>query len=177
MVHARSGPGQVAWVRRERDGIWVCVAPLESGPIVGYRLADAMRELRPRRPDEMSEEELQEVDWESASYHPLTDDDPGLATELAGLLVDAFLAEGGLDPVHRDEALAQVRLEVGRTPKGMRILRTVCPLGTSNMETEWDGTNDDARDIASTAGATAGATLVSERRDGVRTGWELDENQ
>src|SRR5581483_3848614 len=99
---------------------------------------------------------------------------PALAAELGGFLVDAFLAEGGLDPVHRDEALAQVRLEVGMTPRGVRILRTVCPLATSNMETEWDGTADDARDIASAAGATAGATLVFERTDGILTGWELD---
>jgi hypothetical protein len=175
VVHARGGPGQVRWVRRESDGIWVCVAPPGSGPIVGYRLADALRELRPRRPDEMSEEELEEVDWESASFHPLTDDDPALAAELARLLVDTFLAEGGLDPAYRDEALTQVRLEVGTTPRGLRILRTVCPLATSNMETEWDGTADDAREIARTAGATAGATLVFERTDGVLTGWELDE--
>ena len=175
VVHARAGPGQVRWVRREWDGVWVCVAPPGSGPIVGYRLADALRELRPRRPDEMSEEELEQVDWDSARFHPLTDDDAALAAELGGLLVDAFLAEGGLDPAHRDDALAQVRLEVGFTPRGVRILRTVCPLATSNMETEWDGTADDAREIASTAGATAGSTLVFERTDGVLTGWELDE--
>jgi hypothetical protein len=86
VVHARSGPGQVSWVRRESDGVWVCVAPPGSGPIVGYRLADALRDLRPRRPDEMSEEELEQVDWESASFHPLTDNDPALAvgtTDLA----------------------------------------------------------------------------------------------
>jgi hypothetical protein len=123
----------------------------------------------------MSEEELEQVDWESASFYPLTDDDPALAAELAGLLVDAFLAEGGLDPVHREEALAQVMLEVGLSPRGVRILRAVCPLATSNMETEWDGTADDAREIASTAGTTAGSTLVFERTDGVLTGWELDE--
>jgi hypothetical protein len=175
VVHARAGPGQVSWVRRESDGVWVCVAPPVSGPIVGYRLVDALRDLRPRRPDEMSEEELEQVDWESASFHPLTDDDPALAAELAGLLVETFLSEGGLDPAHRDEALAQVRLEVGTTPRGLRILRTVCPLATSNMETEWDGTADDAREIASTAGATAGSTLVFERTDGLLTGWELDE--
>jgi hypothetical protein len=175
VVHARAGPGQVRWVRREWDGVWVCIAPPGSGPIVGYRLADALRALRPRRPDEMSEQELERVDWESASFYALTDDDPALAAELAGLLVDAFLVEGGLDPAYRDEALAQVRVEVGMTPKGVRILRAVCPLATSNMETEWDGTADDAREIASTAGATAGSTLVFERTDGVLTGWELDE--
>lgn len=175
VVHAGAGPGQVASVRRERDGVWVCVAPPRSGPIVAYRLADALRDLRPRRLDEMSGEELEELDWESASFHPLTDDDPALAGEMANLLVDAFLAEGGLDPAHRDEALAQVMLEVGMTPRGVGILRTVCPLGTSNMETEWDGTADAAREIVSTAGATAGRTLVSERTDGVLTGWELNE--
>ena len=174
VVHARSGPGQVVWIRQEWDGIWISVAPPGSGPILGYRLADALRELRPRRPDEMSEDELEQVDWESANFHPLADDDPALAVELTGLLVDGFLAEGGLDPVHRDEALAQVRLGVGMTPRGVQILRTVCPLATSNSETEWDGTADDAREIASTAGATAGSTLVSERTDGVLTGWELD---
>lgn len=176
VVHVRSGPGQVRWVRRARDGIWVCVAPPGSGPIVGYRLADALRELRPRRPEEMSEDELEQVDWESASFHDLADDDPALAAELVGPLVHAFLTEGGLDPAHRDEAMAQVRLEVGMTPRGVRILRTVCPLATSNMETERDGTADDARDIASTAGATAGSTLVFERSDGVLTGWEFDEH-
>ena len=134
VVHARTGPGQVRWVRRESDGVWVCVAPPGSGPILGYRLADALRDLRPRRPDEMSEEELERGDWESARFRPLTDDDPALAAELGNLLVDAFLVEGGLDPARRDDALAQVRLEVGKTPTGVRILRTVCPLGTSNME-------------------------------------------
>lgn len=176
VVHARSGPGQVQRVRRERDGIWVCVAPRASGPIVAYRLADALRELRPRRPEEMSEEELEQLDWESASFHALADDDPALAAELVALLVDAFLAEGRLDPARRAEAIAQIRLEIGMTPGGVRILRTVCPLGTSNMETEWDGTDETARDIASTAGATAGSILVSERRDGVLTGWEFDED-
>lgn len=174
VVHARAGPGQVRSLRLERNGVWVCVAPVRSGPIIAYRLGDALRELRPRRPDEMSEEELEQVDWESASFSPLAEEGPALAAELGGFLVDAFLAEGGLDPVHRDEALAQVRLEVGMTPRGVRILRTVCPLATSNMETEWDGTADDARDIASAAGATAGATLVFERTDGILTGWELD---
>jgi len=91
VVHARAGPGQVSGIRRESDGIWMCVAPPVSGPIVGYRLADALRDLRPRRPDEMSEEELEQVDWESARFHPLADDDPALAAELASLLVETFL--------------------------------------------------------------------------------------
>lgn len=176
VVHARRGPGRVLWIQREWDGISVGVGPLGSGPIIGYRLVDALRELRPRRPDEMSEDELEEVDWKSARFHELRDDDPVLAAQLASLLVDEFLAEGGLDPAHRYEALAQVRIEVGMTPSGIRILRTVCPLGTSNMETEWDGTEDDAREIAATAGATAGAVLVFERSDGVLTGWELGES-
>jgi hypothetical protein len=175
VVHGRSGPGQVRSVERLWDGVWVHVAPIGSGPIIGYRLKDALRELRPRRPDEMSEEELERVDWESARFHPLAEDDPALAMELAGLLVDAFLTEGGLDPAHRDEALGQVRIEVGITPSGVQILRTVAPLAVSESETEWDGSADDARGIASSAGETAGSTLLFERTDGVLTGWELEE--
>lgn len=68
-----------------------------------------------------------------------------------------------------------MRIETAVTPRGVRILRTVCPLATSYVETEWDGTVDDAREIVSSAGATGGATLVFERSDGVLTGWELNE--
>jgi hypothetical protein len=123
----------------EPDGEWCRFVPAESGPIIALPVDRAASEVRIISRDEMSDDELEDLDWAAATWTPLAQMDAALADEIAGLLVDEFLTAGGLDRGWRGEALAQLRLDLGETPTGSGFSTpscrsqpaTSCPNGTA----------------------------------------------
>ena len=105
-------------------------------------------------------------------YSPLAAIDAALAARLCCRLVDRFLLGAGLSRSRRDEALGQVVVEHGRTPRGVSILRMKLPLGAGCPEYEWGGTTEEAELIVESAAALAAATIVDERSLVGPTGWE-----
>jgi hypothetical protein len=105
-------------------------------------------------------------------YSPLAYTDAALADRLCGRLVDRFLLDAGLSRSRRDEALAQVAIEHGRTPRGVDILRMSFPLGAGRSEYEWDGTADEAEQIVESAAVVAADGVVADRSAVGPTGWE-----
>src|SRR5207249_8579352 len=77
------------------------------------------------------------LDWNRATFAPLSENDAELAQRLLGRLVDGFLANAGLSASHREEALRQAGIDEGQTPDGVRILRATLPLGEGHPEYEW----------------------------------------
>jgi len=167
--HARHGRGRLF---ADPDGRWVRFVPAGSGPIIAIPAERVTGEVRVVPTEEMTDDELEDLDWEAASWLPLAEADPALAVELADLVVDAFLQSGGLDRRWRDEALAQLRIDLGHTPKGVRILRFVLPIAAGESLHEWDGDPNGARDTADGVGETAGRTITVERAAGSPCGWE-----
>jgi hypothetical protein len=161
----------------EPDSGWARFIPAGSGVIVAIPVARALSEVRVIEPEEMTDDEVQDFDWESASWSPLADIDHALADELAGLVVGTFFATAGLDHRWRTEAFHQLQLDAGLTPGGIRILRFVLPLGAGESLHEWDGTTPTARAIARDTGDTAGRTIVVERAAGSPCGWEPSDKQ
>ena len=146
--------------------------PAESGPIIAFPADMAASEVRILSLDEMSDDELEELDWEAATWTPLAQTHADVANEIAGLLVDEFLRVGGLDRAWRDEALAQLQLDVGRTPNGVQLLRLILPIAAGESRYEWDGDATAARRIAIGAAEAAGRTITVERQRGAPCGWE-----
>lgn len=146
--------------------------PIGSGPMVAIPLARALSEVRVLEQEETTDDELGDLDWESASWSPLVDVDQVLADEIAGLAVGTFFTAAGLDHCWKTEALNQLRLDLGLTAKGVRILRFLLPIGAGESWHEWDGTSGCARAIARDAGDNAGRTIVVERAAGTPSGWE-----
>jgi hypothetical protein len=98
--------------------------------------------------------------------------DPQLASELAGRLVDRFLRVGGLSPGRRDEALGELTIEHGLTPRGVHIIRVVLPIGCGHPEYEWDGTAEGARSIVDSMADVANDDVAADRSMWGPTGWE-----
>jgi hypothetical protein len=141
--------------------------------MVAIPLSRALSEVRVIAPDEMTEDEPEDLDWAAARWSPLAEVEPALADEMARLIVDNFFAAGGLDHRWRGEALDQLNLDLGHTPNGVRILRAVLPIAAGESLYEWDGTTAAAREIAIGAGESAGRTIVVERAAGSPCGWEF----
>jgi hypothetical protein len=120
----------------------------------------------------MTDEDHDDLDWASARWTPLADENPALADELAHVVVGSFFTAARLDYRRRDEALTQLQLNVGHTPKGVRILQAVLPIGAGEHLYEWDGTAAAARAIAVGAGESAGRTIIVDRAGGSPCGWE-----
>jgi hypothetical protein len=111
-------------------------------------------------------------DWNQAAYQSLASADPALADQLADRLVVRLLTAAGLSAAHRTEAFRQVRVEVGRTPKGAQILRVRLPLGEGEPEYEWDGSQQDAEQIIDSMADIAAESIVDDQFAGLPTGWE-----
>lgn len=156
----------------EPNSGWAHFIPAGSGPMVAIPIARALSEVRVIGPEEMTDDELDDLDWESATWSPLADVDPALADELAGLAVATFFAIGGLDHRWRAEAFEQLQLDAGLTPRGVRILRFALPLGAGETLHEWDGTAATARAIARDVGDSGGRTIIIDRAAGSPCGWE-----
>jgi hypothetical protein len=167
--HPTYGRGRLV---AQPNSAWFQFVPVESGPIVAIPASKALTQARVVLPEEMTDDELEDLDWASARWSPLADVDRDLADELASLVVDSFFAAGGLDHRRRAEALTQLQLDLGHTAKGVRILRAVLPIGAGESLYEWDGTAAAARNIAFGVGESAGRTIVVERAAGSPCGWE-----
>jgi len=89
--------------------------------------------------------------------------------------VDTFFATARLDRRWRTEAFEQLQLDMGLTPKGVRILRFVLPIGAGETLHEWDGTAAAARAIARDVGDNGGQTIVVERAAGSPCCWEVSD--
>jgi hypothetical protein len=156
----------------EPDGEWCRFVPSESGPILALPANRAASEVRVVPPEEMTEDELEDLDWASARWSPLVQLHPSLAAEMLGLIIDSFFAAGGLDPRWRTEAGNQLQIDLGHTQEGVRILRLLLPIAAGESLYEWDGDAADAKEIAIGAGEAAGRTISIEREAGSPCGWE-----
>src|SRR5947207_8850757 len=92
--HASYGRGRLY---DEPTGEWVRFVPAGSGPIIAIPAHQALSAVRIVSTEEMTEDELEDLDWASARWSPLADSDPGLAAQMADLVIDNFFAAAGLD--------------------------------------------------------------------------------
>jgi hypothetical protein len=167
--HPSYGRGRLV---AEPNSGWFQFVPVRSGPTVAIPASKALSQVRVILPEEIADNELEDLDWASARWSPLADVDRALADEMASLVVGRVFVAGRLDHRWRAEALTQLQLHLGHTATGVRIIRAVLPLGASESLYEWDGTAATARSIALGIGESAGRAIVVERAAGSPCGWE-----
>lgn len=112
------------------------------------------------------------ADWNAAAFTSLDQTDPELAQRLSARLVDRFLARAGLSAIRREEALGQTTIELGVTPKGVRLLRVTLPLGAGHPENSWDGSSANAEAIVDAMAEHAAEDVVWDQENVGPTGWE-----
>jgi hypothetical protein len=98
---------------------------------------------------------VKDDDWsdsEGASFHPMEDDDAGLANRLSARFVGRLVV--GMSPAEQSyaEGWPPPRFEVGVTPKGNRVLAVVFMGGRSIAD--WDGSEAEAELITESCAET-----------------------
>jgi hypothetical protein len=85
------------------------------------------------------------ADFEAARFHPLADDDPDMTGRLSkrfsGRLAVGMTAE---ERTYAEE-LGPVAIDVGISPKGLRLLRL--NFAGSEGSADWDGTESEAEEL------------------------------
>lgn len=71
--HPTYGRGRLV---AEPNSGWFQFVPVGSGPIVAIPAHRALSQVRVIAPDEMTDDELEDLDWVSARWSPLADVDP-----------------------------------------------------------------------------------------------------
>jgi len=112
------------------------------------------------------------ADWRAATFVDFGEVDPALNAELRATAAKAFLRAGKLSEARLDDAKAAFTFEAGTSPSRTRILRANLPLGQGHPEWEWDGTPEEARELAIEIATNAGENVCDERAQFGETGWE-----
>jgi hypothetical protein len=109
-------------------------------------------------------------------FEPLATFDPDLAERLQPRireLVEQFLTRGRLSLDHRDEALAQLKIETGVTSGG-RVLRTQFPPGSQIHMGACDGSAHQAETLIQSSAELAAHHIVWDQEHVGPTCWERE---
>jgi hypothetical protein len=99
------------------------------------------------------EHELDWADFRAAVFHPLANDNEGLASSLSARSHDRLVSDMSLSERAYAEEWRPPRFEVGRTPAGRAVL--AIDFGGGRSVIDWDGSDADAEAIVDSCAETA----------------------
>ncbi len=111
--------------------------------------------------------------FDAAVYSRVDDIDPTLAISWRGRFLDHFFATSGLSEHRRQEATEMLKLDRGLAADVTLLLRVEFPFMGSTEWSEWDGSAEEALQIAEDMGSRQGAVVGYDQAHGP-TGWEVE---
>ncbi len=98
------------------------------------------------------DEEEDRCNFEAAVFHPLADDDPGLAARLSARFLQRLMVD--MTPSERTyaEEWPPPQFDIGITPRGGRVLAVA--FGGGRSITDWDGSDVNAEEIIDSCAET-----------------------